>query len=388
MITLSPSCGYGDAACQYLAGLDALGLPVSWTPVRFNSTTTLDNAPSFSQLDSALEQQLSRLWERPIACDTLLVDVPPPATHAAWLAMEPRLRPFAYAAHEVDRLPDGWAAALNRFERVFVPSRFNRDVFVANGVTVPVDVVPHVARGVEPVLEDGKWGIVADDDFVFYTVGEWTVRKAMEETLRAYLDAFDASEKVALVIKTDSVDRIALMSISKGGVAPCHVATTWWSVARIISEYTKPAKVHLIGEKVPAREIDRLHTRGDCFVSLTHSEGWGLVPFDALLFGNPVIITSSGGQLDYLGSDYPLAIRYERVSTANTPHDGNHLRSSHATWANADARHAGELMRSVFEEPHRARAVARETGAQLRARFAPAAVCRQLAELMGFSIEQ
>src|SRR5262249_30973208 len=35
---------------------------------------------------------------------------------------------------ETDRLPEGWAGHLNRMDRIWVPSEFNRETFVRNGV--------------------------------------------------------------------------------------------------------------------------------------------------------------------------------------------------------------------------------------------------------------
>ena len=142
--------------------------------------------------------------------------------------------------------------------------------------------------------------------------------------------------------------------------------------------------MHLISQNIPPRDIDHLHTRGDCYVSLTRGEGWGLPAFDALLFGNPVIITGWSGQLDYLGDDYPLSVRYSLETTMNAPNDNCHMRSESAHWADADCGHAGKLMRWVFENREQASAIAKDRQAQLRKRFAPEVVCRTLAQLMGF----
>ena len=47
-------------------------------------------------------------------------------------------------------------------------------------------------------------------------------------------------------------------------------------------------------------EMLALHERGDCFVSLARTEGWGLGTFDAARLGKPVVTTDYGGQLDFL----------------------------------------------------------------------------------------
>lgn len=390
VVTLTPGCGYGDAGSEYIAGLHALGVPVTWTPTVANSAELLRLESSRHHLHESIRENLLALWQRPLDCSAILVNIPPVDWHLHWRRTEPDLRPFTYITWEVERVPDDWPAALNLYERVFVPSTFNQRALIAGGVTAAVDVVPHIARDVTPVFDGPPWGIVTDDDFVFYTIGAWTTRKAMEEMIRAYLDAFDGNDKVALIVKTGPVNQIAYHALPKEQrkSAPSHVATVWWTLAQIVAGYANPAKVHLVAEGVSGREIDRLHTRGDCFVNLTRSEGWGLGPFDAALFGNPAIVTGWGGHLDYLGADYPLLVRYELEPTVKSAPDGYYLHAQDAYWARADQRHASELMRLVFENRDWASSIARELQSRLQARYASDRVCRRLARLMGFAAEE
>ncbi|MCP5159229.1 MAG: hypothetical protein H6975_07370 [Gammaproteobacteria bacterium] len=386
MVTLPPSTGYGDAAYEYIAGFDALGIPVTWTPTFFDSQAHEHKATFENKLHGAVREQVMRLWRRPIDYTVLLLNLPPLHGYADWLYEKPRVHLFAYVAWELERLPETWSPVLNQFECVFVPSEFNRRAFLASTIERPIYTVPHIARRMEPMANENEasWNGIDDDDFVFYTIGSWTTRKAMEETVRCYLSTFVAGEKVALIIKTDRVNAIELMAMSDEmrKRAPAHFATVWWTLARIIADYPKPAKILLMTDRLSSRKIDQLHARGDCFVSLTHSEGWGLGAFDALLFGNPVIMTGWGGQIDYLGADYPLAVRYTLEATAKAPRDPHYLGLEDALWAYADNHHAGQLMRSVFEDRKVAQALGREMQMRLRQRFAPPLVCRRFAELM------
>lgn len=388
VVTLTPGGGYGDAGAAYVAGLHALGVPVTWTPTVANSATRMRLEQSVRNAHGSITEDLRKLWQRQLACDAMLIHIPPFHGHLHWRQAEPNLRPFAYIAWEVEQVPDDWLPALNIYERVFVPSTFNRRALVGGGITAHVDVVPHVAREVASVHGGAPWGAVDDEDFVFYTIGSWITRKAMEQTICAYLDAFDGNDPVALIVKTDPMDQIACYALSRqqNGPVPKHHGMVWWRVAQILARYSNPAKLHLVAEHIPFHDIDRLHTRADCFISLTHSEGWGLGPFDAGLFGNPVIVTGWGGHLDYLGADYPLLVDYELEQTAKSPPDGCYLHSTDAYWARADPHHAGELMRMVYEDQDRARAIGLSLQPHLRDRYAPDRVCRELARLMGYAV--
>jgi len=323
--------------------------------------------------------------------DVSLLDLPPfgeASIYRHWLAEDPDSRPVVYTTWECDKLPAWWTASLASFDLVLVPSSFNQRSFLDSGVKRPVEIVPHAARRVE-ALAGGKFGEIGKDDFVFYSIGSWTSRKALERTIRAYLETFSAAEPVTLVIKTDPLDQLALKALEDGKVKnpPRHFGTTWWTVARIVSEYPRAAKLHLIGQTVPQRVIDQLHTRGDCFVSLAYSEGWGLGSFDAGLFGNPSVITGWGGHLDYLGQDYPLLVNFKLEPTSVATPDTHIETSDDRHWARADAAHASTLMRWVFEHQEEARELGKNLKQKLSAQYAPKRVCSHLARLLDFEVK-
>ena len=387
-VTLPPGSGYGDAGCEYIAGLVTLGVPVTWTPIFWKGRWWLRKKFLRKNLRRDIQNQVIGSRRRRIDYDSFLLIMPPAGQHLYWNRKERKARLFTLVTWEGDHLPKDWAPALNRYDGVFVPCEFNHKTFLEGGVTTKVDVVPHIARAVQPVHEGLSFGDISEEDFVFYTIGAWITRKAMEETVRAYLDTFSGGEKVALIVKTETIDRIDFhnMSDSERKRAPAHLGTTAWTLANIIAKYQNPAKVHLIVEQLPLREIDHLHTRGDCFLSLTRSEGWGLGAFDAANFGNPVIITGWGGQLDYLGADYPYLVDYELEPTSLGPDDGGTLPAMETKWARADQAHASQLMRSVFEDRKAARDVAGRLQPVLAKRYASETVSRRLAELMGFRV--
>jgi glycosyltransferase involved in cell wall biosynthesis len=215
--------------------------------------------------------------------------------------------------------------------------------------------------------------------YVFYTIGTWTMRKAMEETVRAYLSCFTARDAVCLVVKTGEVDSIRNASERKDP----RRSAVWYTLAKILSEYHDPARIHLVTQHLTPEQIDALHARGNCYISLTHSEGWGLGAFDALQSGNPVIMPGFGGQLDYLGAGYPLLVRHTMRSVGTYPQDGLFLGMEDQHWAEACTVHAGELLRWVYDNPDAASRLGREMQATICTQFAPERICPQLASSLG-----
>ncbi len=267
---------------------------------------------------------------------------------------------------DTDRLPEHWVAFLNEADLVVTPSRFSAEAMSRSPVTTPIEVVPHVA----PQLSDQpslNWPPVADGTFVFYAIAEWTERKALELTVEAYLRAFGARDRVLLVIKTSAADRRRRRAAPGSAVE----GTAAWALARLLAGHQDPPAVNLITRDLTNAEIEALHRRGDCFVSLTRSEGFGLGSFDAAAHGNPVVITGFGGQLDYLAGA-PYLVRFDLVPVEDPM--GYPSFAPDQRWAQPDIDHAASLMRAVAQKPDEARQACGPLAAEIRDRFRPEAV--------------
>ena len=136
---------------------------------------------------------------------------------------------------ETDRLPDGWAQRLNQMDELWVPTEFQRQIFVENGVqasklqvvgeavdanffnpastsayVIPQSVLQQpAARGSVPVT---------DDTVVFLSVFKWEPRKAPELLIRSFCEEFSAEDDTLLLILTNAYhsdsqhgDRIATL---------------------------------------------------------------------------------------------------------------------------------------------------------------------------------
>jgi glycosyltransferase involved in cell wall biosynthesis len=355
-LCVAPGTGYGDAADQYVAGLRHERIPVSWVPT--------GDVPAWAQHGD--------IRDADVDYDTLIVHDRPSELDSR-MDHERDVTMLGYIAWEADIAPGGWRHALDGLDLVLVPSTFNQKAVVATGTTTPVAVLPHIARSVRPI-PGGCFGDITADDFVFYAMGPWYNRKALDDVIRVFLDTFTADDSVGLIVKTSPIDY---------GAPDGRDARTWVSVGRLLGGHTRPPKIVLKVGDGPPGAIDQIHTRGDCFVSLARGEGWGLGAFDAASFGNPSIATGWGGHLDYLGSDYPLLVDYKLVPTAADPIDAfGFPQSDDSYWAHADRNHAGALMRHVYEQRHDAMALGAELRRRISDQYAPAVVTSRLISLI------
>jgi glycosyltransferase involved in cell wall biosynthesis len=362
--------GYATAARRVLLGLRDAGVPFTWTPMVPGAGWDLSCEPF---LGTAVgDPDLDPYCNRPLDYDTVVVQlVPEYLLH--WRLREPHKRLVAMTVWETDSIPHHWRFFLEQADLVLVPCEWNRRVFEAADLRVPVGVLPHIVPKITPAAGPGRWAI-PERDFVFYAIEVWTARKALDDLLRCYLDTFTAADPVTLVLKTG---RYALTRVRRLG----GYGSTACLVRALRRRYAHPARTVVITDTVPAEDIARLHARGDCYVSLTHGEGFGLGILDAAMYANAVITTGFGAPAEYLPADLAWLVNARLVPVVDDLGKPSCLRDQR--WAEADPLHASALLRCAFDD----RAEAARRGAGLRAavaaRFDERVVIARFLDLVG-----
>jgi glycosyltransferase involved in cell wall biosynthesis len=381
------SSGYGLAAVAYVRALHNAGVPVWWQPWFLGGEPHLwqpeDGLPTLplaraAQGDAALAdlEALIAATIRPIAYDTVLVHTVP--EHWPRFA-ESGKRMLGYTVWETDALPAHWPPLLNAMDAVAVPSRMNVELLARGGVTRPLHLVPHIRRHAWSAgARDEAIALrlrlrIPDDHFVFYTIGAWDPRKALGDLVTAFTQTFDTEDRVTLLVKTSAAVSNAA---GRGGA---NVEGPVREVIEAASRRTGRANANfaiIAADDISGRTMDAIHTIGDCYVSLTHGEGWGMGAFDAATLGKPVLITGWGGQLDYLGEDYPGLIRHRMTPVSGwLPHASY---QPNQRWATPDLGHASERMRAAAAREPRLLEVAARVRERLGNRYAEPIVVRQL----------
>jgi glycosyltransferase involved in cell wall biosynthesis len=340
-ISPADDSGYGVAAKAYLRGLVRRGAAVTWTPLvrgklRGRYHQSLKKRVTENEMPASIRYAK-------VPYDTVIVHaVPEYIPHV--LAYENGKRWFAYTVWETDVIPPHWPGLLNRCHAVLVPSRFSREAMKRGGVRCPIHVIPHIATRQGSPSADQLPGI-DPKCFVFYTISEWIPRKACDLTVTAYLRAFNASDNCVLIVKTGKYDQ----SLPRWKRPVLSVRR---QISRLVSQYERPAKIVLIDEHIPEEDIHALHRRGNCFVSLTRGEGWGLGAFEAAAAGNPAIIPGYGGQTEYLPENYPYFVRHTLVPIKSNR--GWRSYSAGQRWAEPNIQDAVRLLRRAAAFPEKA----------------------------------
>ena len=324
--------GYGHAARAYIHALHHAGISLS----------VVDLANHARQVPDELVESLVG---RRISPDFYLFHGIPPQ----WARLAFRLpNAIGITVWETDTMPSQWRNILNHVLDVWLPSEFNVSVFhralEKRPFRIPHPIFHSLSDGkvsdVETFLE------VTEHDFVFYSIFEWQDRKSPLELLTAYLQAFPTACKTVLILKTNP-----------GAVQVAHQAL---ETAR--QQVHSQARVVMRCEAWSAAEIEALHARGDCYVSLHRGEGWGYPLFEAASRGTPVIATDYAGPLDYLQPPEHHLVRCE-LGEVRQPYMYYH---PHMRWAEPDVAHAVELMRWLYSHRDEAKEQAAKAAERLQ----------------------
>jgi hypothetical protein len=351
--------GYGLSGLAYVRALHNAGVPVWWQPSFLGgpadtiwrpddglAALPLARAATGDAALSDLPALTQRLC-RPIDYDTVIMHSVP--EHWPRIA-EHGVQNIGCTTWETDVLPEHWPPLLAMPDKLFVPSKSNGDLFARGARAKPVHVLPHIRRHAwNTAMSDEKLAFrrklgIPGDHFIFYTIGVWDPRKALGELVALFARQFSARDKVTLLIKTS-----AKPSSFAAGMEPDApiAALVRAEVDRAYADTgVSAAPIALVAaEDVSGRTIDILHAVGDCYVSLTHGEGWGLGAYDAATLGKPVLITGWGGHVDYLGTDYPGLIRYAMRPVSGWLHGASYGPTQQ--WAVADPLDAGRRLRRI-----------------------------------------
>lgn len=257
----------------------------------------------------------------------------------------PRLlgkRKVGLLVYESTVVPPAWIDHINRcLDLLVVPSRFCRDLMIANGVpdakvrVIPYGVNPAVFR---PDAEPLPFG--TDKKFIFLTVAMPHARKGLDILISAFTEEFSAGDDAALVIKTP--------------YAPFKNRKHWEiDIEEMINANTKagaPEIIYIRKEEDP-HMMPRYYAGCGCYLQPSLCEGFGIAILEAMAMKKPVITTGWGGQTDFCSEENSFLIHYALQNAGNAQYD--HI-APDAQIAVPDKADLKRLMRFVYEHPDEA----------------------------------
>lgn len=213
-----------------------------------------------------------------------------------------------YLVLERDRVSSMMAASLNRFGQVWTTCQKSVQALTDSGVDPKlIRQVPMPYRLDEPRLDRVR-PARKNDVPRFLHIGKWEPRKAQDRLVLAFMQAFRPRE-AKLVVKTGSgffrkTDEGYPQSPFKAlerALEDQAVKDNGWT--REVLESPDAGGLRVFTDRRSDGDIDRLHQWADCYVSLSHAEGWDMPAFDACLQGTLLLSTRSGGPEAFAPAD-------------------------------------------------------------------------------------
>lgn len=255
---------------------------------------------------------------------------------------------IGYWFWELSNIPVEWQEAFSLVDEVWVASRFVQEA-LADKSPVPVFLVPPVVRVTEVSELSRDHFNLPEKRFLFFNACDAASvleRKNPRSTVAAFKKAFAPDDNtVGLVVKiseprkkTFSLDGLS-RTLTGGYSQP-----TLDLIKKDIQGYEN---IHLIDRLLTPEELRSLLKITNCYVSLHRSEGFGLVPAEAMSLGKPVIVTRWSGTTDYMTGDNSVGVGYELVRLGRDygPYEADQ------SWAEPDIDEAARWMTRLASDP-------------------------------------
>ena len=370
------SNGYAIAGKGYIMSLVKAGIYVHLKPIKFFLET---DSATLSEDDSVLAVCMNN---DSITYDTVIIHSVPSFWNKI-VSMErmenPNVKIYGLTVWETDRVHPPWLDLIvqNSVNGLLVPSDWNRQIFQKsvqdNRVKgFPPVYVCHHAITDPPSLKNGsrhsREQLYGRAKIAFLCIGSWTARKGIDETIEAYVKAFNKQTDVVLYLKTffNVYSDENSQKLRK-------------QLDDVLGKYSNPPRVVLNTQLISDDHINDLIVNCDVFLSLCNSEGVGLGACQSALNGKIIVMTGYGGQREYINHGYWIDFK---MGVVNVPPGFASWIQSPQQWAYPDMEHAVSTLRHVYTNFESCAALSQKNRAHMLERFNHDEVARELQQAL------
>lgn len=253
-------------------------------------------------------------------------------SHPSFYAKNADQYRIGYTPWETTQLRKGWSEEMNEMDEIWATSNWVKNVFESSGVSAPVSVVPHG-------VDEGIWFAstrTVNGPMHFLHVGEPAERKNGKLVAKAFKKVFGNSQDVKLIVKA-----MEKTSISESN------------------------NIEIITKPYHTEDLANLYRECHVMVYPSNSEGFGMIPLQALSTGMPTILTPYSGMVEY--SEFGIPIEFKEVDVRSTDNHGQWFYDG--KWADPSLDDLCEKMLWVYENYDRVSSTAFENAGEIQKKF-------------------
>jgi len=347
------------------ARMAARVLQLSSTPV------TLVNAPMAgpARLDNSVDHLISEELKYNVSLICL------PAPEMVRLALEGGRKLIDAPTHkigawpwELPHWPDAFGNVHHMVDEIWAQSRFVQSVYSRLGNT-PVYHMPMAVEVPAPLAAQRERFGLPGDEFLFYLMfdgNSWLSRKNPLAGVQAFKQAFgERSPGVGLVVKAMNVR---------------DDDPVWRAVLDLAAG---DSRIHIVSERLSRQDSTDFMACCDAYISLHRSEGFGRVIAEAMVLGQPVVVTNFSGNVDFCEPDTAFLVDGELVPLR----PGDYLFAEGQYWCDPDVSIAAEQLKRMIDDAPLRERIAQAGKARIERDYSVEAVARAYARRLADIVE-
>jgi glycosyltransferase involved in cell wall biosynthesis len=198
-----------------------------------------------------------------------------------------KAKTIVFSMWESSILPKHSISFLNQAALVIAPSKYNKDIFVKNGVHRPTSVIP---LGINTSVYS-KINTAKQNDCTFGIAGINCGRKNIPFVLDAFIENFSGTPAIMKVKTSGQLDTL--------------------------KQYFNHPQINIASKSFSEAEMCQWYNSLDAFVNCAHSEGFGLHQLEAMSCGVPLMSPKFGGVAEYFDEEVGYCVDYKMVKSDN-----------------------------------------------------------------------
>ena len=253
---------------------------------------------------------------------------------------------------ELEDYPDVWEDYFLFPDEIWTPSVFNSKA-IEKKSKVPVYTVPYgISVDYDDKLDRNYFGL-PQDKFVFFVAYDFNsgaMRKNPQGAVEAYKRAFKDSENTVLLLKIGNAKKE--------------------EIDKLKESLSDREDIIFFDKSLSKIEFNSLLKSCDVFVSLHRSEGFGLVPAEAMYLGIPSIATGYSANLDFMDNENSCLVDYDLIPVEDNViylplFEGKLI----PKWADPNIEQASEYMIKLYNDKDFYKKIAENAKTSIRQNF-------------------